>query len=179
VRDFLSARGQDTPDWSEWCYVPMAGAYAIVSGGGALPKWKRADISRVAAVAAWRPTRTIVQIGPARLQSLWEGEIPEEVGAGDLSSLPVWGPYVDLQDIDVQDKVGVPAEGAISHRCLRTRGDRPHAHRRAIASPPEIKISAPCKADQSTPTPPHLPARATRAHSARQQAIVLTRTGTG
>jgi len=110
VKDFLGARGQDIPDWPEWCYMPMAGAYAIVSGGGALPKWKRADISKVAAVAAWRPTRAIVEVVPTRLQSLWEGEVPEEVGADDLSSLPVWGPYVDLQNID-----SAPAEGAILH----------------------------------------------------------------
>lgn len=110
VKGFVSARGQGAPDWPEWCYMPMAGAYAIVGGGGAVPKWKRADISTVAAIAAWRPTRTTVEIGLERLQSLWEGEVPEEVSASDLSSLPVWGPYVDLGDVG-----DVPAEGAILH----------------------------------------------------------------
>ena len=110
VSSFLSDRGDDIPDWPEWCYMPMAGAYAIVSGGGSLPKQKRPDISRVAAAAAWRPTRTTVEIDPARLQSLWEGEVPEKVSAADLSSLPVWGPYIDLQGVD-----GTSAEGAILH----------------------------------------------------------------
>ena len=110
VSSFLSVRGHDVPDWPEWCYMPMAGAYAIVSGGGSLPKRKRPDISKVAAIAAWRPTRAIVEVDPAQLRSLWEGEIPEEVGAADLSSLPVWAPYVDLQGVD-----GASAEGAILH----------------------------------------------------------------
>jgi hypothetical protein len=110
VSGFLGARGRDIPDWPEWCYMPMAGAYAIVSGGGSLPKRKRPDISKVAAIAAWRPTRTIVKVDPARLQSLWEGEVPEEVSAADLSSLPVWGPYIDLQGVD-----DASAEGAILH----------------------------------------------------------------
>jgi hypothetical protein len=110
VSSFLDARGHDIPDWPGWCYMPMAGSYAIVSGGGSLPKRKLPDISKIAAVAAWRPTRTIVEVDPARLQSLWEGEILEEVSAADLSSLPVWAPYVDLQGVD-----GAPAEGAILH----------------------------------------------------------------
>jgi len=25
---------RDLPDWPEWCYCPLAGAYAVVSGGG-------------------------------------------------------------------------------------------------------------------------------------------------
>ena len=110
VKDFITARGQGVPDWPEWCYMPMAGAYAIVGGGGAVPKWKRPDISKVAAIAAWRPTRTVVEISSDRLRSLWEGEKPEEVSAADLSSLPVWGPYVDLQDVGA-----APAEGGILH----------------------------------------------------------------
>lgn len=32
---FRQGRGQNgLPDWPDWCYCPMAGAYAILSGGG-------------------------------------------------------------------------------------------------------------------------------------------------
>lgn len=32
---FRQDRGQNgLPDWPDWCYCPMAGAYAILSGGG-------------------------------------------------------------------------------------------------------------------------------------------------
>ena len=35
---FRAERGKDDlPAWPDWCYCPVAGAYAIVSSGGALP----------------------------------------------------------------------------------------------------------------------------------------------
>lgn len=111
VRDFLNGRGRDLPDWPEWCYMPMAGAYAVVSGGGSgvLPPEKQRDISVVAAVTAWRPTRTNVEIEEGLLQALWEGELPDTVRADDLTSLPAWGIYVDLESVS-----DAPA-GAILH----------------------------------------------------------------
>jgi len=111
VRDFLNGRGRDLPDWPEWCYMPMAGAYAVVSGGesGVLPPEKQRDISVVSAVAAWRPTRTNVEIEEDLLETLWRGEMPETVEADDLASLPAWGIYVDLGSVS-----DAPA-GAILH----------------------------------------------------------------
>ena len=31
---FRAMREDELPDWPDWCYVPLAGAYAVVSGGG-------------------------------------------------------------------------------------------------------------------------------------------------
>lgn len=34
INSFREIRGKDLPDWPEWCFCPLAGAYAVVSGGG-------------------------------------------------------------------------------------------------------------------------------------------------
>jgi hypothetical protein len=106
--------------------MPMAGAYGIVSGGSSrtLTAEEINDISRVAAVAAWRPTRTIVEIEEERLRRLWKGTLPQKVQAADLTSLPAWGLYVDLSSIEE-----TPA-GAIVH--LEHDANDGHAELRAL-----------------------------------------------
>ncbi len=34
MREFRREKGRGLPDWPDWCWVPVAGAYAVVSGGG-------------------------------------------------------------------------------------------------------------------------------------------------
>ena len=35
MENFAASRGKDgLPDYPGWCYVPVAGSYAVISGGG-------------------------------------------------------------------------------------------------------------------------------------------------
>lgn len=56
IDDFRASRGVGLPDWPEWCFIPMAGPYAVVSGGGnnRLGIDKISDVSKLAALSAWR-----------------------------------------------------------------------------------------------------------------------------
>jgi len=96
--EFRQDRGQNgLPDWPEWCYCPMAGAYAILSGGGSsrVPADQIGDVARLAALAAWRPSQDIFRFDPGLLSSLLDtpltGDLPCEV----LRRLPVWCVYVE------------------------------------------------------------------------------------
>ncbi|MEW6213482.1 MAG: hypothetical protein AB1631_34625, partial [Acidobacteriota bacterium] len=79
------------------CFVPMAAAYAIVSGGGTntVPPERGTDIARVAALAAWRMTRGIYRFDRTLFNHLIEtpieGKIPIEV----LYRLPEWCVYIE------------------------------------------------------------------------------------
>jgi hypothetical protein len=99
VRRLLAGR-EELGGWPDWCYMPMAGAYAIASGGGALPPGRQQDISILAALAAWRPTKAIVEVDEAILRSLLEQPMPEALDAGALTDLPVWCLYVDLSALE-------------------------------------------------------------------------------
>jgi hypothetical protein len=100
--------------WAEWCYLPLAGAYAIVSGGGD----RRVTFERshhtgaIAALAAWRMTQGIYRVDPALGEALIntpiEGDIPESV----LYRLPEWCVYIETPDLEWD---GRPLYGIWAH----------------------------------------------------------------
>jgi hypothetical protein len=103
MREFRNAKGKGLPDWPDWCWVPMAGGYAVVSGGGPnrVPVEKVPDIALVTAVATWRETQGIYRFDPDVLDALWEtpvsGDLPTEV----LERLPEWCVYVETPEREI------------------------------------------------------------------------------
>ena len=64
---FRQDRGKgDLPNWPDWCYCPMAAAYAVVSSGANLDNNLSSigDVQTVAALAAWRTTQGIYRFDP-------------------------------------------------------------------------------------------------------------------
>ncbi|PKM47003.1 MAG: hypothetical protein CVV05_00880 [Gammaproteobacteria bacterium HGW-Gammaproteobacteria-1] len=90
-------RGKSLPDWSEWCYLPLAASYAVVSGGGdnRVPPHLAGDVGRLGALAAWRPTQGIYRFDPTLYAALTDtplsGDLPCEV----LHHLPEWCVYIE------------------------------------------------------------------------------------
>ena len=114
VENLRRARGKDLPAWPHWCYLPLAGAYAIVSGGGD-NKVSPEDLPRVgiiAALAAWRETQGLYEYDETLLDALWqtpiEGEIPSEI----LRRLPEWCVYVPTPGRQLE---GLPLHGFWAH----------------------------------------------------------------
>jgi hypothetical protein len=57
VEQFLADRGRDVPSWPRWCFLPLAGWYAIKSahiGKDRLGLDRAGDIARLAALGTWR-----------------------------------------------------------------------------------------------------------------------------
>lgn len=98
VDELRAARGLGLPDWPSWCFLPLAGAYAIVSGGRPLPPADTHQVGVLGALAAWRVTQGVYHFNPTVLDAVWStpvaGEIPTEV----LSHLPEWCVYVLTPD---------------------------------------------------------------------------------
>jgi hypothetical protein len=88
-------RGKELRDWPSWCYMPVAGSYAIVSGGVEIAPEMLSGVGALATLAAWRPTQGIYRYHPDVLAALWEtpvdGNIPSEV----LHALPEWCVYIE------------------------------------------------------------------------------------
>lgn len=85
-------------DWPETVYCPLAGAYAIVSGGGnqRVPLNIADHVALIGALAAWRPTQGIYRFDPdlydALIRSPVTGVLPCEL----LQRLPAWCVYIEL-----------------------------------------------------------------------------------
>src|SRR5205823_1699754 len=90
----------------DWCYVPMAGAVAVVSSGrSAGARLDQAlEIARVAALTTWRLGRGVYRFDPALYAALAETPIGEDLPVAPLFRLPEWCCYLDL-----------PGESGVGH----------------------------------------------------------------
>lgn len=91
------------PDWPSWCYLPMAGSYAAISNAVNMPRLGLAhvgDVSRHAALAAWRLGQGVYRFDPAVYEAVKEtpvsGDIPHQV----LYRLPEWCIYIETPGLD-------------------------------------------------------------------------------
>ena len=110
--DEFRASRKELGDWPDWCFLPLAGTYAIVSKGKTLQSPNQAHhIGILGALAAWRVTQGIYRFDPTTFDALWKtpvtGDIPTEV----LFHLPEWCVYIPTPDQTWQ--------GANSQRVLR------------------------------------------------------------
>jgi len=100
---FRQAKGQGLEDWPDWCYVPVAACYAVVShtvsGGERINDLESlADVGLMHALAGWRLTQGIYRFDPDIYQELtstpFTGQMPIEI----LYSLPEWSVFIELQE---------------------------------------------------------------------------------
>ena len=77
--------------WPDWCFVPMAAAYAIISNGGSLDNNPSGahDIFVLAALAAWRFSQGIYRFDPTIAPTIIDtpiSDLPVDV----LYKIPEW-----------------------------------------------------------------------------------------
>ena len=112
----------DLGGWPDWCYCPLAGAYAIVSGGGQnrAPVHLMPDVGRLGALAAWRPTQGIYRFDPAVYESLITTPITGDIPSESLLYLPEWCVYIETPGMtdfggDLFGSPGGPLHGFFAH----------------------------------------------------------------
>lgn len=99
VDEFRAMRGVDLPKWPNWCFLPMAGWYAIVSADQGVDRITDIDIiqdvARLAAMGTWRYTQGVYRFDDdlyaALTDTILKGDIPSEV----LYRLPQWCVYIE------------------------------------------------------------------------------------
>lgn len=112
---FRQDRGRDgLADWPTWCYCPLAGAYAIVSGGGdnRAPLTLIGDVARLGALAAWRVSQGIYRFDASLREALLATPLTGDLPCEILRRLPEWCVYVDTPD-RLWD--GAPLHGFFAH----------------------------------------------------------------
>lgn len=92
-------------DWPAWCYMPIAGGYAVVSGGGdrrvPLPHAHHPAI--VTALGAWRMTQGIYRFDPALLPVLLDTPLEGDIPVEHLQRLPEWCVYIELEQAGIRE----------------------------------------------------------------------------
>ena len=118
---FRNQRGKDLPFWPDWCFIPLAGAYAIVSAEAesqgiditspeAMPLVN--DVGIIGALAAWRITKGVYRFDPDIYQEVTKtplsGDLPHQI----LFNLPEWCIYIETPGMDVR---GNPLQGFFAY----------------------------------------------------------------
>jgi len=101
-------------DWPDWCYLPLAGAYAVVSGGGSnrVSLERAGDVARVGALQAWRMTQGIYRFDPAVYDAVRDTPVSGDLPAEAIMQLPEWCVYVETPG---HSAAGAPLHGFWSH----------------------------------------------------------------
>lgn len=109
-------RFRSAPDlqWPEWCWLPMAASYAIITDGAPMKDVADAlleqggpqELSLLAACLAWRQTKTIYRFDPALSAALTEQPLEGDLPASLLYRLPEWCVWIEAPEI--------PADGAFA-----------------------------------------------------------------
>lgn len=99
--DFRARQVRDLTPWPEWCYCPLAGAYAVVSGGGTnrVPLTQMEDVGRLGALAAWRVGQGVYRFDPALYEALIATPVTGDLPCEVLFRLPEWCVYVETPDM--------------------------------------------------------------------------------
>ena len=113
IADEFRADRSGPHDWPGWCYLPVGGWYAIVSGGAdSVPLDLIGDVGRLAALGAWRATQGIYRFDPALYSAIIDtpvdGDLPHDI----LYRLPEWCVYIETPDMTWFD---VPLHGFFAH----------------------------------------------------------------
>jgi hypothetical protein len=103
VEKFRQDRGGDLPRWPAWCFLPLAGWYAIVSedsGGESVPLKQISDVGRLAAVGTWRYTQGVYRLSTEFMVALSRTQITGEIPVEVLLRLPEWCVYIEVENMN-------------------------------------------------------------------------------
>lgn len=96
VDGLRAERRRTLPAWPTWCFMPLAGAYAIATGGrDQLPAPERASVGVIGALAAWRVTQGIYQFDSTVMAAVADTPLSGDIPAEVLLALPEWCVYVE------------------------------------------------------------------------------------
>lgn len=90
--------------WDDWCYLPLGGWYSIVANStGEVAQIqsveKLADISKLAALGAWRMTQGIYRFDPEIYHALINTSTSNKLPSDLLFRLPEWCVYIETPGI--------------------------------------------------------------------------------
>jgi len=121
---FINSKGKGgLPDWPEWCFLPMAAFYAIVSQEADivhLPPHLLPDVARLAAVGTWRYTQGIYRFDSDVCDAVMSARISSGVSCEALYRLPEWCVYIETPG---KEWGGMPLHGFFAYlECNTEKG---------------------------------------------------------
>jgi hypothetical protein len=95
---FIADKGKDLPDWPDWCLVPIAATYAIVTAKTTNYHEMGPDMATMQALAGWRLTQGVYRFSPELYRSLCATALDEKLPIDLLYHMPEYCVYIELQE---------------------------------------------------------------------------------
>jgi hypothetical protein len=98
--EYRAMKGQpDLGDWPDWCYLPLAGAYAIAEAE-ALTQGMTAhdvtlDVGNLGALIAWRQTKGVYRFDRELFEAIWNTPLDDKIPVEVFFRLPEWCVWVE------------------------------------------------------------------------------------
>lgn len=95
---FRRDRGVDLPNWPDWCFMPIAAWYSIVSAKvsvNVLPLHYIHDVSKLAALGTWRYTQSIYRIDSELYSAISKTVLTGDLPCDVLYRMPEWCVYIE------------------------------------------------------------------------------------
>ncbi len=111
IDDFRQSKGKDLPNWASFCFLPIAGWYAILCGQLGKPQLSAADMPKLHALSAtctWQFSKGIYDFDSDLYQALIDSEIKGDLPSEVLHRLPEWCLYINTPNYQFD---GQPAHG--------------------------------------------------------------------
>lgn len=112
--DFFRADRSGLPSWPDWCFLPLAASYAVISGGGSnrVPFHRIGDVARLGAIAAWRVTQGIYRYDKTLFESIVSTPVEGDLSCELLQYLPEWCVYIETPELQY---MGTALHGFFAH----------------------------------------------------------------
>lgn len=115
VEDMLQDKGKGLPNWPDWCFMPLAGWYAIVSADAGIqhltPKLVP-DVARLGAIGTWRYSQGIYRFDSDLFSALISTELTGDIPVEVLYRLPEFCIYIETPGLQY---VGLSLRGFWCH----------------------------------------------------------------
>jgi len=104
---FRQGKGNDLPDWPDWCFMPMAAWYSVVANNAGidrLPLHLIGDVAHLAAIGTWRYSQGVYRFDPETANALSDTVLHGEMPVDVIFRLPEWSLYIEMPEDYQWDK---------------------------------------------------------------------------
>ena len=113
IDQYRAAKETALPMWPDWCFIPLAAAYTVVSTEAENQRIDIAcdngfpllnDVSIIGALAAWRVTQRIYQFDQDVFQTIIETPLNDDLPRDILFNLPEWCVYIKTPGLIIENE---------------------------------------------------------------------------
>lgn len=115
IDEMRQSKGKDLPNWANFCFMPMAGWYALTCQSLGKPSLGLSDIAQMQVLASthtWQYSKGMYDFDDDLYKALIDSRIDGDLPSGVLHRLPEWCMYINTPSLSFD---GAAVHGFFAH----------------------------------------------------------------